>query len=520
MNTREAIQPSNTPNVLSISYSTSRRRFVTGLSDGFRAFRTDNCFFTRRADSPPHGATAIVEALDDRWFAFVAKNKSQDASPNIYVWYDAVLGQETKRHDLHEPIKGLRLGYSWSAVVLKERAIVFMYQELQHKARTPAQGDGSGSDQTEVVHDAKFVAPNKAHSLYRTSANPYGLAALCDDLLVLPAESTGQVQLITLAEKGACPKRVLKAHNSALRCMALSSDGSLLATTSEQGTLIRVWSTKTTDQLAEFRRGMDHSVIYSLAFSPGNRFVASTSDKGTLHVFDLHPKDPAEAANTAQEREAEQKKHRKAPSYAHHRLSGGTGFDHDSLSGMSGGLASPAPSTAIGGGPGTGYHGSVQEYYGLRAPPTSASPPARDAAVSAMAALKLSPFMPRAVRDVRSVASAPFYTGTDPPHWQGGPEHIWTVTPNGTKKRVTNPVLPLPNDPSGRPPKGILAFQPAAEGHNDDNGVSLYVIGGGSDARWELFDLLPMAPSESNPGGGWALLNKGFRRYLTRQFAD
>ncbi|KAM3416671.1 SVP1-like protein 2 [Cercospora zeina] len=520
MNTRQAIQPSTTPNVFSISYSASGKRFVTGLSDGFRSFRTDNCLVTHEVNSRTDRATAIVEALDDRYYAFVSKKRSQNAGASIVIFYDAVLDREVTSFDVHEPILGLRLTSEWMAVVLEERTILFQYQVLQPERGTPLLGDDSGSDQTEMAREAELRAPNIAHSIYPTSANTYALAALSDDLLVLPAPSTGQVQLITLNTKTARTKRVLKAHNSSLRCIALSSDASLLATTSEQGTLIRVWSTKTTDQLAEFRRGMDHSVIYSLSFSPGNKFVASTSDKGTLHVFDLRPKDPAETATLAREKDAEHRKHRKAPSYAQHRLSGGTGFDHDSLSGMSAGLASPAPSTAIGGGPGTAYHGSVQEYYGLRAPPAAASPPARDAAASAMAALKASPFMPRAVRDVRSVASAPFYTGTDPPHWQGGPAYSWTMAPNGTKKRVKNPVLPLPNDPSGRPPKGLLVFQPASKESNEDDGVSIYVVGGGSDARWEKFDLFPVAPSEANPGGGWGLVNRGFRNYLSRQFVE
>lgn len=35
---------------------------------------------------------------------------------------------------------------------------------------------------------------------------------------------------------------------------------------------------------------MDHAVIYDLCFSPSGTLLASTSDKGTLHIFDVpHP---------------------------------------------------------------------------------------------------------------------------------------------------------------------------------------------------------------------------------------
>lgn len=39
--------------------------------------------------------------------------------------------------------------------------------------------------------------------------------------------------------------------------------------------------------MAELRRGVDHAVIFSLAISPSNNMLAVTSDKSTLHVFDI-----------------------------------------------------------------------------------------------------------------------------------------------------------------------------------------------------------------------------------------
>ena len=172
------------------------------------------------------------------------------------------------------------------------------------------------------------------------------------------------------------------------------------------------------------------------------------------------------------------------------------------------------------------YQGSIQEYYGLRPPPPPVSRQA--AAVSAVQAFKQSPYAPRIMKDVRSVASLPFYIGNDPPHWQGGVAYSWTMAPGGTRKRVRNPVPALPSEPSGRPPKGVIAFAPAVKASrkgeavlasNDDDGAKLYVVGGGSDARWEYFELLPTG-SQDTGVFGWVLVNKGFRNYLTRQFAD
>lgn len=54
-----------------------------------------------------------------------------------------------------------------------------------------------------------------------------------------------------------------------------------------QGTLIRVWSTKTNAKVVELRRGADPALIFSLAFNPSGTLLASTSDKGTLHIYDI-----------------------------------------------------------------------------------------------------------------------------------------------------------------------------------------------------------------------------------------
>jgi len=69
--------------------------------------------------------------------------------------------------------------------------------------------------------------------------------------------------------------------------MDLSPDGQLLATASEAGTLIRVFSTSNCAKVAELRRGVDPAYIFSIAISPNSSMLAVTSDKSTLHIFDL-----------------------------------------------------------------------------------------------------------------------------------------------------------------------------------------------------------------------------------------
>ncbi|GAB1740785.1 hypothetical protein NU219Hw_g5868t1 [Hortaea werneckii] len=526
MNTRTPIQPATHPAVLSVSFSATGNRFIAALSDGLRCFRTDNCLTTYHPTLPlsstsdrREGGYAIAEQLDDRYFALTAGGRRPAGKPSVVVWWDAVLGRETSSLDFREEIKGLRLSTKSLVVILEYRVIVLLHQTLRCEPKSPSspgqsEQQRSNKDAEAMRHEVKTVseAPNVPKSLHPTGANPYALASLQGDTLALPAQSTGQVQLINFSSE-LSRKRVLRAHTSSLRQLALGSDGALLATASEQGTLIRVFDTHSTDQLFEFRRGVDHAVILSLAFSPCGTWLASTSDKGTLHIFNLRlPEATALAAQIDREARERKQQHRKSQSLSHnpHRLSTGPS---SSLSGT--GRSSPAsitPSAPVTAATGTGYQGSVQEYYGLRPVPASASPSSAGPSVSAMAALKASPWAPKVFKDVRSVASAAFSMGDDLPHWQGGINSSWTTAPDGKRVKVKHPVPPLPADPSGRPPKGVLCVKSRKGAAGDDEGAVIYVVGGGSDAKWEMFELVPAE------GGGWALLFVGFRRYLDRQF--
>lgn len=57
--------------------------------------------------------------------------------------------------------------------------------------------------------------------------------------------------------------------------------------------MIRVFATSNCARIAELRRGVDHATIFSLSIAPSGQLLAVTSDKSTLHIFDIpHPSKP------------------------------------------------------------------------------------------------------------------------------------------------------------------------------------------------------------------------------------
>ncbi|GAV55405.1 hypothetical protein ZYGR_0AV00360 [Zygosaccharomyces rouxii] len=85
------------------------------------------------------------------------------------------------------------------------------------------------------------------------------------------------------------PTMVIEAHKGEIASLALSLDGSLLATASEKGTIIRVFSVETGVKINQFRRGTYPTKIHSMCFSEDNQFLAATCSSKTIHIFKVTP---------------------------------------------------------------------------------------------------------------------------------------------------------------------------------------------------------------------------------------
>lgn len=77
----------------------------------------------------------------------------------------------------------------------------------------------------------------------------------------------------------------MEAHDGELRGLALTADGSKLATASTKGTVIRVWDVSNGHCLQEFRRGVERATITCLCWSWDFVWLSCASDKGTCHIF-------------------------------------------------------------------------------------------------------------------------------------------------------------------------------------------------------------------------------------------
>jgi len=121
-----------------------------------------------------------------------------------------------------------------------------------------------------------------------TYENPKGIVAVSPDskvtVLAYPDKTKGYVRVKSY-EKSITA--LINAHESNIACISLNTDGTFLATASNKGTLIRIFKAEDGTFLQEVRRGAEKAEIYSIAFDPLSKFLACSSDRGTIHIFSL-----------------------------------------------------------------------------------------------------------------------------------------------------------------------------------------------------------------------------------------
>ena len=129
-------------------------------------------------------------------------------------------------------------------------------------------------------------------SILDTFENPTGVIGISNGLdykllIAVPYKSQGQVYLGNCFSQELKELYKIQAHDSKVACISINRDGSLLATSSDKGTIIRIFMTMNGEKISEFRRGTKSVSMYCISFDPNDKFIGCTSDAGTLHIFSI-----------------------------------------------------------------------------------------------------------------------------------------------------------------------------------------------------------------------------------------
>ena len=79
----------------------------------------------------------------------------------------------------------------------------------------------------------------------------------------------------------------INAHDSIIQCISINSDGTLVATASNKGQIIRLFCVSNGQFIEEFRRGKDKAFISCIAFDEFSSWMGVCSERGVVHIFSM-----------------------------------------------------------------------------------------------------------------------------------------------------------------------------------------------------------------------------------------
>lgn len=181
----------------------------------------------------------------------------------LVIWDDNEMKNRTEiTFNAGQDIKNIKLRKDMLIVVLEDKVFVFNFDTL------------------------------KLIEQVETCINPFGLCSIST------AEKPAQKTIVCLhQDKGSLKvlmylvdKRIegkIQAHESDVGAVAVNPEGTLIASASTKGTIIRIFSAEEGDLLQELRRGSGKALITSIIFHPTLNMIACTSNRSSVHLFEI-----------------------------------------------------------------------------------------------------------------------------------------------------------------------------------------------------------------------------------------
>eukprot|EP00408_Alexandrium_pacificum_P010533 CAMPEP_0171215532 /NCGR_PEP_ID=MMETSP0790-20130122/31715_1 /TAXON_ID=2925 /ORGANISM="Alexandrium catenella, Strain OF101" /LENGTH=464 /DNA_ID=CAMNT_0011681287 /DNA_START=75 /DNA_END=1469 /DNA_ORIENTATION=- len=263
--------------LLSYGFNQNYSCFVCGTTAGFRVYTVSPvCEVHRREHSTAfqHSSVVLVAMLfKTNIFAMVTMSDDDPTKGGlnkVQIWDDLkgkFVGELRSRNE----VKGVALRRDIIAMVCEYAIYVYTFDKLR------------------VILHLTTNANSKGLCVLAAASDPW--------ILCCPGQSTGAVRVQVGQDDRAT--HVFTAHQTALAALALNESGSLIATASEKGTVVKVFQRSDGQLLYRLRRSARPAVISCLTFRSDDRFLAVASSSSTVHIFKLDPATALEAGKEA-----------------------------------------------------------------------------------------------------------------------------------------------------------------------------------------------------------------------------
>lgn len=256
-----------------VTFNQDYSRLAVGTTRGFRIYTTDPEF--RPAFQNEEDNVSIVEMM------FSTSLVALVTSPRRLIIRNTKRSSTICEFTYPSAILAVRLNRKRLVVVLEEEMFIYdiLHMNLLYTIATSPNPNAicalsADSENCYLAYPLPKAQEDAASRPSHVPPSSKFIPPTSGELLIFDAQSLKNVN-------------VIEAHKSPLSFVALNTKGTLLATASETGTIIRVFSVPGGQKLYQFRRGTYPSTIYSMSFNLSSTLLTVSSATDTIHIFRL-----------------------------------------------------------------------------------------------------------------------------------------------------------------------------------------------------------------------------------------
>ena len=265
------MEASDEETILYLTFNNDGSCFCVGTTKGYRIYKSYPLKCLAKKDI--EGGISIIDMLNrSNILAFVGTGKNENKSNKVIIW-DSIKSEAINEIVSMYDIKNIKLKRTKLFIITEKNITVF------------SQGNW---EKLETI---------------KTYENKNGIFGISLDpklnIIAYPSQDIGKIIIKNFDEKkdDKCITKEINAHQTEVTALVMNNDASLLASASMKGTIIKIFKTKDSSLIQELRRGTEPANIYSLAFDYSSEYLACSSNKGTVHIFNVKNDDNNEVHN-------------------------------------------------------------------------------------------------------------------------------------------------------------------------------------------------------------------------------
>ena len=255
MNTINGVKDNS---MLYVSFNQDNSFFSVGTERGFLIYQTYP--YAEPYERKMNGGIGIVEMLyKSNFLALMGGGTIPKFSKNKVIIWDDHENRVISELKFTSTIMNIKLKKDFLFVVCQKRIYVFDFNTYE-------------------TIDTIDTGDNKRELIAVNSAPEYTIIAY--------PSSKGK-NIITIKNYQTNTTFSFSAHDDSVSKISINNKGTLIASSNENGTFIRIHSCIDGAFLQEFKRGLDKAKINYICFDNETKYMAVSSSKGTIHIFSM-----------------------------------------------------------------------------------------------------------------------------------------------------------------------------------------------------------------------------------------